>query len=704
MSVQIQKENGLAWIVLDKPGDKVNILDKELIEGFSRLLDELQTDQESKAVVFISGKDENFIAGADISMFDTFSTKEEFAEFIKKGTDLLDRIESFPKPVIAAINGSCMGGGLELALACHYRIFTDDASTKCALPEVRLGLLPGAGGTQRLPKTVGLPNALDMMLTGKTIYPRQAKRMGLADLVTHRFGLRQAAEWAAAELASGRFNRKPLKGMARLLTHTPLRALAFKEARKTVLKQTKGNYPAPLKIIESAAAGLRLSRSKGFETERNLFTGLAFTPESASLRSLFFGMQAVKKNPSSVKAEPVERIGMIGAGLMGSGIADVTAAGGIRVVLKDRDEESAFKGAGLIKKEAEKKVSKRILSRFQADAFLARIFPTGKATDLAGIPLVIEAVFEDLQLKHRIIREIEAVSPDVIFASNTSSLPISDIAKGAKKPENVIGMHYFSPVQKMPLLEIIVTEQTSDRALSLAYEIGLKQGKTIIVVKDGPGFYTTRILAPFINEALLLLEEGAAIEDIEKSLTGFGFPVGPIALIDEVGIDVAAHVGEVLSPMFKARGANPSTAATKIYGEGILGRKGGKGFYSYPAEGSGKKKKKTTNTDIYQFFGGSARKKIASEEIRDRMALIMVNEALLCLEEGILSSPRDGDLGAVLGLGFPPFLGGPFHWIDQFGAGKISDMLGNLKQKHGPRFKAANILAEYAKDGKKFRS
>lgn len=695
--LNITFENGLAILTLDQPGEKVNTLDQSMIDAFEGFLDDFMKRSDVKAAVLISGKEGNFIAGADINMFDTFKTQEDFQAFVKKGTDLLDRIEKCPKPIIAAINGSCIGGGLEVVLACHYRIATDDSSTKFGFPEVKLGLLPGAGGSQRLPKLVGLPKALDMMLTGKNIYPYPAKKMGLVDEITHRHGLLQAAKHAVGKLIkSGKPNRK-LAFVDNLLTHSPMRSVALNQAKKTVLRMTRGNYPAPLKIIESAAAGLTMSYEKGFDTERRLFVELAFTPESQSLRNLFFGMQAVKKNPWKDKTLSLNRIGVLGSGLMGSGIADVSAQSGYQVALKDRDAAQAAKGYSGIKSDVDKKVKKRIMKPFEADQFLARITPTGSYDYFKNIPLVIEAVFEDINIKHKVLQDVEKVSPDAIFATNTSSLPISEIAKGAKKPENVVGMHYFSPVQKMPLLEIIKTDITSESALGTAYEVGLKQGKTVIVVNDGPGFYTTRILAPFMNEALLLLEEGAKIESIDKAMKDFGFPVGPIVLMDEVGLDVAAHVSDVLSPMFIARGAEPTKVAKKLFEAGFLGRKNKKGFYKYDG------KKKEVNKDIYSFFGSTSGKDISAKEIQDRMSMIMVNEALLCLQENILLSARDGDLGAILGLGFPPFHGGPFRYVDQSGPEVILNRMKDLEKKYGKRFKAAKILEEKVAAGTNFR-
>ncbi len=692
-------QDNLAVITLNQPGEKVNTLDKAMVDEFGFILDELQSKNSIDAIVFISGKEDNFIAGADIKMFDTFKKREDFEAFVKQGTDLLHRIESFPKPVIAAIHGACIGGGLEVALACRYRIATDEPATKFALPEVKLGLLPGAGGTQRLPKRVGLPKALDIMLTGKNVYPRQAKRMGLVHMLTHRHGLMSAAKALVERHKSDKVKQPKLSLTDRLLTFSPLRNVAFSQAKKTVMRMTRGNYPAPFKIIESAKAGLTMPTEKGFATERRLFTELAYTPESLALRSLFFGMQAVKKNPWADHTTPVDRIGVLGSGLMGSGIADVSAANGYRVVLKDRKDEQAIKGLNGIKSDLDKKVKKRIVPTFEADQQLARIHATGSYESFRNIPIVVEAVFEDLDIKHAVLKDVEKESPDVIFASNTSSLPISDIAKGAKKPENVIGMHYFSPVQKMPLLEIIKTPQTSERALGIAYEIGLKQGKTVIVVNDGPGFYTTRILAPYMNEALLLMEEGAKIDALDSAMKDFGFPVGPVVLMDEVGIDVAAHVSRVLGPMFEKRGVKPTTTAQKLYENDLLGRKNGKGFYLYQ-KGS---KKKEVNTAVYNLLGSGKSGSVSKADIQERMSMVMLNEALLCLEEGILLSARDGDLGAILGLGFPPFLGGPFRYIDVTGAGEILKRMENLEKVHDQRFKPAQILRDYAKSGKKFR-
>ena len=694
--------NNVAVITLDNPGEKVNKLNEALIDEFSVFLKKLESDNSLEGAVLISGKDENFIAGADIDMFKTRETAEELEELSHTGQEILLKIENSPKPVVAAIHGSCMGGGTELALACHYRIVSDHNSTKIALPEVKLGLLPGMGGTQRLPRLIGIQKALTYMLTGKNMYIYQARKTGFADEVVHPHALQKASIEAVKKLKKEKIKHPDKRSFfEKILEGNPLgRKIIFSQARKRTHGQTKGNYPAPPKIIDSVEYGYRQGIEKGLKNESKLFGELAVTPESRALVQLFFGMTNAKKNPLEDKKIEVENIAVLGAGLMGSGITEVSIEQGYHVWLKDQTIENAIKGEGEIRKNLDEKVKKRILTEFERDEKMSLIHPTDSYDGFKEMNLVIEAVFEDLELKQTIVDEVEThTGENTIFASNTSSLPISDIAAKAKRPQNIIGMHYFSPVQKMPLLEIIKTKKTADWVTATAYDVGIKQGKNVIVVNDGPGFYTTRILAPFINEALLLLEEGAAIEQLDGVMKQFGFPVGPITLLDEVGIDVGAHVSGVLSNLFKSRGAKTSNKATKLVEAGYQGRKNRKGFYKYE---EGSKKKKEVNKEIYKFFGGPDRKSFKDIEIRQRLPMMMINEAILCLQEGILQNPADGDLGAILGLGFPPFLGGPFRYIDREGAEVIVDLLDSLEADNGIRFNPADLLIEMADNNETF--
>jgi 3-hydroxyacyl-CoA dehydrogenase/enoyl-CoA hydratase/3-hydroxybutyryl-CoA epimerase len=699
--IQQEIKESVAIFSLDKPGEKVNTLDETMMEQFSDLLDVVEADDTINGIVLISRKKDNFIAGADIEMFKARDTAEELTELSASGHTILNRIADFKKPVVVAIHGSCMGGGLELSLACHYRIASNHKKTVLALPEVKLGVIPGTGGTQRLPRLVGIQKALGYMLTGKNIYARSAKKIGLVDELIHKDALEEVAIKAVKKLSkSGKTERKDRRSLfEKLLEGNPIgRSIIFSQARKKTLGQTKGNYPAPIYIIDSVKYGYKNGSKKGLVNETKLFGEAGATPESRALVHLFFGMTDAKKNPLESEVKPVQTLGILGAGLMGSGIADVSInKGNYSVLLKDRTMEDAAKGEKAIWVDLNKKTKKRILTDFERDQIFSRVTGTDSYDAFGKADVVIEAVFEDLELKRRIVAEVEAnTGNDCIFATNTSSLPISEIAKGAKRPENIIGMHYFSPVQKMPLLEIITTDQTADWVTATAYDIGVKQGKTVIVVGDGPGFYTTRILAPYMNEALLLLEEGASIEFLDSVMKKFGYPVGPMALLDEVGMDVGAHVGETMAPMFDARGGKSSTKAKELMEAGYMGRKNKKGLYTYES------KKKQVNSDIYKHFGGSNRTNPDADYAQLRMALMMVNEAAYCLQEGILKSPNDGDLGAILGLGFPPFTGGPFRYVDYAGIENVVDRMHQFTDRFGVRFTPAPILLDMAKEGKKF--
>ncbi|MGD8749334.1 MAG: 3-hydroxyacyl-CoA dehydrogenase NAD-binding domain-containing protein [Balneolaceae bacterium] len=698
-----EKEDGILVVTLDQDGEKVNKLNEELIAEFRDLLE--NTPPESiDGMVLVSGKENNFIAGADIEMLKNKEAPKGIEELSRTGNQLLLKLESYPKPVVAAIHGSCLGGGLEVAMACHYRVVSNHSNTVLGQPEVKLGLLPGGGGTQRLPRLIGIQNALTYLLTGKNMYPRQAYKMGLADELTHKDAIVIAAKAAVQKLNASKYERKDKRSLLHQLMEglSPLRRIIYSQARKQALSNTKGNYPAPLKIIDCVQEGYEKGMRAGLELESVSFGKLAATPESKALVNLFFAMQSAKKNPMEDRAKEVTKIGVLGAGLMGSGIADISVNNEYRVLLKDQHMEQASRGKKNIWDNLEQKHKKHIISSFERDRISSLVTTTEGYKGFESVDMVIEAVFEDLDLKKRILKEVEDVIADTcIFASNTSSLPIHDIAEASSRPEQVVGMHYFSPVPKMPLMEVITTNKTADWVTATARQVGIQQGKHVIVVNDGPGFYTTRILAPFMNEALMLLEEGIAIGELDRHMKQFGFPVGPAALFDEVGIDVAAHITEVLSDMFARRGVHPSKKPTTLFEEGYKGRKNKKGFYKYEQKGS-KTKKKEPNSEIYEYFGGQDRKSMDEHTVQQRMVLTMVNEAAWCLQENILRTPTDGDLGAVLGLGFPPFLGGPFRYIDREGADTILDRLGKFEQEIGPRFKAADILKDHAKTGRKF--
>jgi 3-hydroxyacyl-CoA dehydrogenase/enoyl-CoA hydratase/3-hydroxybutyryl-CoA epimerase len=639
----------------------------------------------------------------------------------QKGHAILNQIEKSKKPIVAAIHGNALGAGLEIALACHARIASNDKSTKVALPEVKLGLLPGGGGTQRLPRLVGLQAALDMMLTGKNVFPYPALKMGLVDKVVHVSSLQNAAQKMALELVGKPIKRERnelnletvkagfpaiQKALTGLVLEAPLvNKIVFTEAKKMVDKQAHGNYPAPYKIMECVEIGWNQGIEKGYAAEVEKFEELILSPVSRQLINIFFAMTDKKKNPyGEDKVKHVHRLGMIGAGFMGAGIAEVSMDDDMHVLLKDINQEMINSAYKTIYNDYNKKVSKKAMTKIELEEKMALLSGSLNYSDLDNQEIIIEAVFEDLKLKQNILKDVEAnAKPNTIFATNTSALPIKAIAANAKNPELVIGMHYFSPVPKMPLLEIIKTDKTADWVIATCFDVGVRQGKTVIVVNDGPGFYTTRILAPLMNEAQLMLDEGGDILQIDREMNLFGYPVGPITLSDEVGIDVGAHImsGELMQEMLKQRpDFKVSKTLLEISKAGYKGRKNKKGFYKY--DENGKKVSGQVDPNIYSFYGGNARKKFDANEIHMRCGMAMVNEAALCLEEGIIENPLDGDIGAIFGLGFPPFRGGPFRYVDTLGAQQVVDILNDLAAKHGARFKPAQILVDYAKSGKKF--
>ncbi|MBW2460273.1 MAG: fatty acid oxidation complex subunit alpha FadJ [Deltaproteobacteria bacterium] len=709
-----RRDDGVAVVLMDVPGATMNTLNARFADEFDALFGELSTADDVRAIVFASGKTDSFIAGADISMLEAAKTAADATEISHRGQGALNRVEALGKPVVAAIHGPCLGGGLEVALACHARVASDHRKTKLGLPEVQLGLLPGAGGTQRLPRLIGVQKALDLMLTGKQIDSKRAKRMGLVDEVVPQAILLEVAIETAQKLAGavadddqgGHLHLPDTDELQELaLTKNPLgRKVLFDQAVKQLRAKTRGNYPAPEKILEAVRTGLADGFDAGLEAERRLFGELTVSPEAAALMSIFFATTALKKDSGvddeSVSARPVTKVGMLGAGLMGGGIAYVTSSiAKVPVRIKDRDDAGVLRGLSYVREIVDKRLERRRITKLDADRLMTMISGTTSYDGLGDAEVIIEAVFEDLEVKHRVLQDTEAATgKDTIFASNTSSLPITRIAEGSAHPETVIGMHYFSPVHKMPLLEIITTEATADWVTATCVALGKAQGKTVIVVRDGVGFYTTRILAPFMNEAAHVLSEGAAVDRIDDALMDFGYPVGPIKLTDEVGIDVGAKVGKILLAEFGQRMQAPE-GINKLVQDDRKGRKNGRGFYHY---GDDKKGDRVVDESVYALLGVKPTNKVPSAEITERCTLQMVNEAIHCLCEGILRSPRDGDIGAIFGLGFPPFRGGPFRYVDAVGAPQVLERIEHYRDRYGARFEPAPLLVEKAKDGATF--
>ncbi|PSQ93376.1 MAG: hypothetical protein BRD52_01655 [Bacteroidetes bacterium SW_4_67_19] len=656
-------DDGIATVWLDQPGEKVNTLAPSTLEAFDEAIETISAAKSIRAVVFISAKSDGFVAGADLDALRGFDGPQDAEDLSRTGHRAIRKMREADVPSVAAIHGPALGGGLEVALACDYRIATDTPATRLALPEVQLGLLPGGGGTQFLPRLIGLQEALPLLLTGKNVYAHPARKLGLVDALIHRPGLHRAAQEAARRLATGDLEPDRDKAFtSKVVESTSVsRRFVYRQARKQSQQETRGNYPAPPKIIECVRTGLEEGLDAGFEKEARHFGELAFTPESQALVSLFFSKQQAEKNPLSEQVRSVQTVAVLGAGgLMGAGIAEVSAHGaGHDVLLKDQSPETAAQGRKTIWEDLSKKIGKG-LTDFERDVTMERARLATGYDDLAGANLVIEAVPEDLD------------------------------------------------VPSMPLLEVVRGEESADEAVATAIQAGLDQGKAVITVEDGPGFYTTRILAFFMNEALLLLDEGADVEQIDEIIEDFGFPMGPCELFDLVGIPTAAKITDVMSAyvaegrLGEGREAKLSDKAGTLARAGLTGQNGGEGFYEYDGRGADRNKD-GVNDDVYAFFGGPERQTLARQVVEERLSMVMCAEAVRCLEEDILHSAEDGDLGAVFGLGFPPFRGGPFRHLDRMGLDNAITRLERLERQHGPRFSAPALLQETADEDGGFR-
>ena len=707
-----ERAGGVFVLRFDVPGEAVNTLHSSFAAEFTAALDRLDREPNLKAVVLTSGKPDSFIAGADIHLLRSVENAEAASELSRAGQRALAALVGFRVPVVAAIHGACLGGGLEVALACTARVATTDPKTKLGVPEVQLGVLPALGGTQRLPRLVGVQSALDLLLTGKQIDGKRALRLGLIDElvppsilleVALRLALERAAKPPAKPSVRRWFHKTELTEFA--LAENPLgRKLLFDQAKKQTLAKTHGNYPAPERILEVVKLGLSDGLGRGLEAEASAFGELCVSPQARALMHVFFASTELKKDSghdaAGVVPRAVRRVAVLGAGLMGAGVAYVTAAQAkVDVRLKDRDEPALGKGLKYVRDILDERVESRRLGATERDLSMAHVTATTDYEGFDALDLVIEAVFEDLAVKRQVLADVEQhAGKNTIFASNTSSLPIAKIALGARRPEQVIGMHYFSPVHKMPLLEVVVSPVTAPWVTATCVEFGKRQGKSVIVVRDGAGFYTSRILGPYLSEASFLLAEGVAIERIDQALVDFGFPVGPITLLDEVGIDVGAKVGHVLHEAFGERMA-PPPGIDGLLRDLRFGKKNQRGFYLY---GERKKGDKRVDRSVYALLGVDPLRELPQAEIAQRCGLQMINEAMYCFGEGILRSARDGDIGAIFGLGFPPFLGGPFQYVDTVGAAELVRRLESYRVTLGQRFTPAPVLVEMAKSGASF--
>jgi 3-hydroxyacyl-CoA dehydrogenase/enoyl-CoA hydratase/3-hydroxybutyryl-CoA epimerase len=691
--------DGLGVLTFDLPGEKVNKFSREVLVELSEVLVRLSQDPRVRALLVRSGKPDVYIAGADIKEF-TQVAPEDAAAGSARGQALFEQVARLPFATVAAINGICVGGGTEFALACDYRVMSDAPAAKIGLPEVRLGLFPAWGGSVRLPRLVGLAAALDLILTGKLIDARRAKRIGLVDEAVPAPIFEEFARgFARSKVGAGKGVSRPARRTfaERALEATPIgRAIVFRKAREKVLAQTGGHYPAPLEALAVIEESWGLPTEAALEVEARHIANVFGGEVQRNLLNLFFLTEQVKKETGvddpSVRAREIRHLGVLGAGLMGGGIAQLAADRGIPSRMKDVEPTALARGFGAAAAIWRGEVRRRRLKEREMAVRMARLSGTLDYSGFARCELTVEAVVEKLEVKRAVLAEWEkAVPADAIFASNTSTIPIAQIAAAAARPENVAGMHFFSPVHKMPLVEVIRGEKSSDETVATIFALAKRLGKTPVVVADLPGFLVNRVLAPYLSEGVRLVREGCRIEDVDRAMTGFGMPVGPLALLDDIGLDVAVKAGEVLQAAFPQRikpGGDEALVAA-----GRLGRKSGAGFYEY----SGGKRGEPSAAAYEALRAKTAPATPYSREvIESRLVLPMVNEAAFCLEDGVVPTPAKLDLAMILGTGFPPFRGGLLRWADSLGLPRVRSLLEELREKFGPRFEPARSIRRLA--------
>ncbi len=708
-SIRIIPRGDVALVEWDLVGEKVNKMSTPVMMRLRDVLEELSRSN-YKVVVMISRKQNIFIAGADIEEIQHMKTREQFKPQLEQAHSVFNSIEDLKMPVIVAINGACLGGGCEMSLACDYRIASTDPSTKIGLPETKLGIIPGFGGCWRLPRAIGLQASLDIILAGKSVDANKAMKLGLVDQAVHPSLLESfAMQFANDLIKNGKGKRtkhfEPRGVMAKLMESALIRPKVFSEATKATMKASGGHYPAPLKAIEVIKKIYGMTnRERALEIEMEGFCEVAVTDVSKHLINVFFMMEGVKKKTGAaagVKPLPVKRIGVLGAGTMGGGIAYVAADRGIEVRLKDVNNQALAIGFKHARDIWEKLKSKRKITQFDLNRKMNLV--TG-GLDFAGfknLDVVIEAIVEDMKIKQTVIGEtVGHCRPDCIIATNTSSLSVTEMSKGHPHPENFVGMHFFNPVDKMPLVEVIRGEKTSDVAVATIFDLAKKMGKLPVVVKDGPGFLVNRLLVPYMIESAWLLQEGMDIKIVDDYYKRkFGMPMGPFALLDEVGIDVGIKVSKIFHQTLGDRIQIPEVMM-KLSTTDRKGKKNKKGFYHYDEKG----KRLEVDTSIYADLGlGTPTNKLTEDECINRGIYLMVNEAALALiEERIVETPEEVDLGMITGTGFPPFRGGLLRYADSVGSQKIADELEVFATKYGPRFKPSTPLRNMAKTQRTF--
>jgi 3-hydroxyacyl-CoA dehydrogenase / enoyl-CoA hydratase / 3-hydroxybutyryl-CoA epimerase len=691
----------ISWHMAERP---MNVLNIASIEAFGDSVKKALADDAVKGIV-VASKKNDFVAGADLTQLLSSRDPKEVMDFGDNFKNTLRSMELSPKPVAAAINGTALGGGFEICLACNYRVAADNPKTLIGLPEVKLGLLPGAGGTQRLPRLIGIRNALPLLLEGTHLSPEKALKQGLIHAIVPADELMAAAKkWIAdGGDAVQPWDQKGFK-VPGGGPQSPQGYETFTAGGAMLRKKTWGNYPAPVAIMSCVYEGLNCAFDAGLSLESRHFASLAADNVAHNMvRTLFFSMgdaNKLKNRPKDVAKSEFKKIGILGAGMMGAGIANVTAMAGLEVVLLDSTQDAVEKGKSYSEDLLNKAIKRKRMTEEKRDGVLALIKPTVDYADLDGCDMVIEAVFEDRAIKADVTAKTEAViAEDAIFASNTSTLPITGLAEASARPANFIGLHFFSPVDKMPLVEIIMGEKTGDVALARAMDFVKRIRKTPVVVNDSRGFYTSRVFATYVAEGLALLGEGVKPALIENAGRMAGMPVGPLALADEVSLTLMQHVASQTKTDLgdKYQGTPADPVVQKMVDElGREGKKAGKGFYDYPDDGE--KCLWPGLADAYPV----AEQQPDVEDIKKRMMYVQSVETARCMEENVVTSPQDADVGSILGWGFAPFHGGVCSMVDSIGIEDFVAECDRLAQAHGERFTPNKLLRDMATEGQGF--
>ena len=689
------REDGICVVTFDQPGSAANIFDLRTLDELAQELEFIERQTELKGVIFASAKHSIFIAGADLNAMLKVASSADARILIERGQAVMNRIAALKIPTVAAVHGAAVGGGYELCLACDYRLASPDYATKIGLPEIKIGLLPGWGGSTRLPRLIGLPKALDIILGGKTVPAKHALKLGMIDEIAPAECLIAAA---MRKIKSG----KPDRSNHWLTNNHLVASVIAPQVRKRLLQKTRGHYPALLKALEVVTRGISGSVEASLALEREGIIKLMQTDVCRNLINVFFLQERARKKTmpdAAAVAEPtrVAHTAIIGAGVMGAGIAQWISSRQLPVVLRDINTEQVARGMASIAKLYRDGVKHHTFTAHEARAGMERVHPAPAEVSLRHVDIVFEAAVENLELKKKIFQRLdELVSPDTVLATNTSALPISEMAASTRHPERVVGLHFFNPVHRMQLVEVIAARQTSPEVIQRALKFAQQIGKLPVVVKDSPGFLVNRILMPYLIEAGNLFEAGAKIEDLDDVMLDFGMPMGPLRLLDEVGLDVSLHVAATLAAHFGER-MNIPDCLRKMTGAGLLGRKNGKGFYLHE-----KSKEAKPNPQISVYVQNQRAIAITREELQERMVFLMVNEAVRCLEEQIVTDPADVDFAMIMGTGFAPFRGGPLRYTDTVGAARLVGAMNHLVASGTAHFEPCKLLAKMADQNKKF--